>query len=173
LVSFRFCCVSFRFVWFRFRFILFRFCCVSFRFRFILFRFCWMADWKIFKIYGKIWLWKNKIIRILHQKAHHFPASCVLCKFLRFIEKKKLTVHQYYKWLCKTVHDLCLFLQTGNLPSSSCVSIRIFNLTSQIDIEWSRLCCFVGKKTKQTLTKRLYFTWDNNPQNANGGLKNL
>jgi hypothetical protein len=28
-----------------------------------------------------------------------------------------------------------LFLQTGNLPSSSCVSIRIFNLTSQIDIE--------------------------------------
>ena len=29
-----------------------------------------------------------------------------------------------------------LFLQTGNLPSSSCVSIRIFNLTS--------LCCFMG-----------------------------
>jgi hypothetical protein len=23
------------------------------------------------------------------KKAHHFPASCVLCKFLRFIEKKK------------------------------------------------------------------------------------
>jgi hypothetical protein len=37
-----------------------------------------------------------------------------------------------------------LFLQTGNLPSSSCVSIRIFNLTSQIDIEWCRLCCFMG-----------------------------
>ena len=36
-----------------------------------------------------------------------------------------------------------LFLQTGNLPSSSCVSIRIFNLTSQIDIEWCRLCCFM------------------------------
>jgi hypothetical protein len=32
-----------------------------------------------------------------------------------------------------------LFLQTGNLLSSSCVSIRIFNLTSQIDIEWCRL----------------------------------
>jgi hypothetical protein len=28
-----------------------------------------------------------------------------------------------------------LFLQTGNLPSSSSVSIRIFNLTSQINIE--------------------------------------
>jgi hypothetical protein len=42
-----------------------------------------------FKIYGKIWLWKKKIIRISYQKAHHFPASCVLCKFLRFIEKKK------------------------------------------------------------------------------------
>ena len=38
----------------------------------------------------------------------------------------------------------CLFLQTGNLPSSSCVSIRIFNLTSQIDIKWCRLCCFMG-----------------------------
>jgi hypothetical protein len=37
-----------------------------------------------------------------------------------------------------------LFLQTGNLPSSSCVSIIIFNLTSQIDIEWCRLCCFMG-----------------------------
>jgi hypothetical protein len=37
-----------------------------------------------------------------------------------------------------------LFLQTGNLPSSSSVSIRIFNLTSQIYIEWCRLCCFVG-----------------------------
>jgi hypothetical protein len=37
-----------------------------------------------------------------------------------------------------------LFLQTGILPSSSCVSILIFNLTSQIDIEWCRLCCFMG-----------------------------
>jgi hypothetical protein len=37
-----------------------------------------------------------------------------------------------------------LFLQTDNLLSSSCVSIRIFNLTSQIDIEWCRLCCFMG-----------------------------
>ena len=45
-----------------------------------------VADWKTFKIYGKI-------IRISYQKAHHFPASCVLCKFLRFIEKKK------YIWL--------------------------------------------------------------------------
>jgi hypothetical protein len=40
-----------------------------------------------------------------------------------------------------------LFLQTGNLPSSSCVSIRIINLTSQIDIEWCRLCCFMGYST--------------------------
>jgi hypothetical protein len=48
-----------------------------------------VADWKTFKIYGKIWLWKKKIIRISDQKAHHFPASCVLCKFLRFIEKKR------------------------------------------------------------------------------------
>jgi hypothetical protein len=48
-----------------------------------------VADWKTFKIYGKIWLWKKIIIRISYQKAHHFPASCVLCKFLRFIEKKK------------------------------------------------------------------------------------
>jgi hypothetical protein len=37
-----------------------------------------------------------------------------------------------------------LFLQTGNLPSSSCVSIRIFSLTSQIDTAWCRLCCFMG-----------------------------
>ena len=29
------------------------------------------------------------------------------------------------------------------------------------------------KKTKHTLMKRLFFTSDNNPQNANGGLKNL
>jgi hypothetical protein len=48
-----------------------------------------VADWKTFKIYGKIWLWKKKIIRISYQKAHHFPASCVLCKFLRFNEKEK------------------------------------------------------------------------------------
>jgi hypothetical protein len=41
-----------------------------------------------------------------------------------------MTVHQYDKWLCKTVHDLCLFLQTGNLPSSSCVSIRILDKES-------------------------------------------
>jgi hypothetical protein len=52
-----------------------------------------VADWKTFKIYGKIWLWKKKIIRISYQKAHHFPAFCVLCKYLRFIEKKK------YIWL--------------------------------------------------------------------------
>jgi hypothetical protein len=36
-----------------------------------------------------------------------------------------------------------LFLQTGNLPNSSCVSIRIFTSTSQIDIEWCRLCCYM------------------------------
>jgi hypothetical protein len=36
-----------------------------------------VADWKTFKIYGKIWPWKKRIIRILYQKAHHFPASCV------------------------------------------------------------------------------------------------
>jgi hypothetical protein len=38
-----------------------------------------------------------------------------------------------------------LFLQTGNLPSS-CVSIRIFNLTSQIDIE-----CVVSWATRRSL----------------------
>jgi hypothetical protein len=32
---------------------------------------------------------RKEIIRISYRKAHHFPASCVLCKFLRFIEKKK------------------------------------------------------------------------------------
>ena len=37
-----------------------------------------------------------------------------------------------------------LFLQTGNLPSSSCVSIIIFNLTSQLDTAWCKLCCFMG-----------------------------
>jgi hypothetical protein len=31
----------------------------------------------------------------------------------------------------------------------------------------------MNKKTKQTLTKRFFFTWDNNPQNISGGLKNL
>ena len=36
-----------------------------------------VVDWKTFKIYGKIWLWKKKIIRISYKKAHHFPASCV------------------------------------------------------------------------------------------------
>ena len=36
---------------------------------------------------------KKRIIRISYEKAHHFPASCVLCKFLRFLEKKK------YIWL--------------------------------------------------------------------------
>ena len=30
----------------------------------------------------------------------------------------------------------------------------------------------INKKNKQTLTKRFFFTWDNNPQNASGGLKN-
>jgi hypothetical protein len=39
-----------------------------------------------------------------------------------------------------------LFSQTGNLPSSSCVSIRIFNLTSQIDIE-----CVVSWATWRSL----------------------
>ena len=31
----------------------------------------------------------------------------------------------------------------------------------------------LNKKTNQTLTKLLFFTQDNNPQNASGGLKNL
>ena len=31
----------------------------------------------------------------------------------------------------------------------------------------------INKKTKQTLTKQFFFTRDNNPQNASGGLKNL
>ena len=31
----------------------------------------------------------------------------------------------------------------------------------------------INKKTKQTLKKRFFFTWGNNPQNASGGLKNL
>ena len=50
------------------------------------------CQWRIekpLKFTEKIWLWKKKIIRISYQKAHHIPASCVLCKFLRFIEKKK------------------------------------------------------------------------------------
>jgi hypothetical protein len=39
-----------------------------------------------------------------------------------------------------------LFLQTGNLPSSSCVSIRIFNLTSQIAVD-----CVVAWATRRSL----------------------
>ena len=31
----------------------------------------------------------------------------------------------------------------------------------------------MNEKTKQTITKRFFFTRDNNPQNASGGLKNL
>ena len=43
------------------------------------------------------------------------------------------------------VHIVYFFkLVKHNLTSSWCVSIRIFNLTSQIDIEWCRLCCFMG-----------------------------
>ena len=52
-----------------------------------------VTDWKTFKIYAEDLAIEEKIIRISYQKAHHFPASCVLCKFLRFIEKKK------YIWL--------------------------------------------------------------------------
>jgi hypothetical protein len=90
LVSFLLCLVSFRFVSFLFRFLFYnhQYGTLS----------CEMLeDWKTFKIYGKIWLWKKKITRISYQKAHHVPASCVLCKFLRFIEKKK------YIWLPSTV----------------------------------------------------------------------
>ena len=54
-----------------------------------------VADWKTFIIYGKIWLWKTKIIRISYKKAHPFPASCVLCTLLRFIEKKKYIIQIY------------------------------------------------------------------------------
>jgi hypothetical protein len=53
-------------------------------------------------------------------------------------EKKKHTTQQ------KKQGSHSLFLQTGNLSSSSCVFISIFNLTSQIYIEWCRLCCFMG-----------------------------
>jgi hypothetical protein len=67
---------------------------------------------------------------------------CCAC-FFPFFQLLSMTVHQYDKWLCKIVHDLCWF-DLGILPSSSCVSIRIFNLTSQIYIEWCRLCCFMG-----------------------------
>jgi len=52
--------------------------------------------------------------------------------------RKKNTQHNKKK---QGSHSL--FLQTGNLSSSSCVCIIIFNITSQIDIEWCRLCCFM------------------------------
>ena len=57
---------------------------------------------------------------------------------------KKLKKWEKTRTTQQKTRSTCLFLQTGNLPSSSCVSIRIFNLTSQIDIEWCRLCCFMG-----------------------------
>jgi hypothetical protein len=50
------------------------------------------CQWQIekpLKFTGRFGYGRKKIIRISYQKAHHFPASCVLCKFLRFIEKKK------------------------------------------------------------------------------------
>jgi hypothetical protein len=82
-----------------------------------------VADWKTFKIYWKIWLWKKNLISISYEKAHHFPASCVLCKFLRFLEKKK------YIWLIpnplsmkrrstKSPHDL----QYGGNPHHEAIS---------------------------------------------------
>jgi hypothetical protein len=43
----------------------------------------------LLKFTGRFGYGIKKIIRISYQKAHHFPASCVLCKFLRFVEKKK------------------------------------------------------------------------------------
>jgi hypothetical protein len=65
-----------------------------------------VADWKTFKIYGKIWLWKKKIIRISYKKTHHFPASCVLCKFLRFIEKNLTTVLPVlFKYCCNYCYN--------------------------------------------------------------------
>jgi hypothetical protein len=48
-----------------------------------------VADWKTFKTYWKIWLEKKTIIRISYKKSHDFLSTYVLCKFLRFIEKKK------------------------------------------------------------------------------------
>jgi hypothetical protein len=50
------------------------------------------CQWQIekpLKFKGRLGYGRKKIIRISYKKVHHFPASCVLCKFLRFVEKKK------------------------------------------------------------------------------------
>ena len=75
-----------------------------------------------------------------------FTINWLFCPY-RSNQHRSWTVlhsHLSYWWTVKKQGPHSLFLQTGNLPSSLCVSIRIFNLTSQIDIEWCRLCCFMG-----------------------------
>jgi hypothetical protein len=116
----------------------FRFCCVSFRFISVSFlvlqspasqgiiRHLFIAKYnayvrkgtcnpqnasgrlKNFKIYGKIWLWKKIIIRISYQKAHHFPASCVLCKFLRFIDLLMFSLFRFVSVVSRFVSLLVL-----------------------------------------------------------------
>ena len=101
-----------------------------------------VADWKTFKIYGKIWLWKKKIIRISYQKAHHFPASCVLCKFLRFIEQKK------YIWLIP--NPLSRKWQVNKVTPWSSIrwkptpwsNLRVAHETTPLDIYFVVLCVF-------------------------------
>jgi hypothetical protein len=65
-----FCFVSLRFVSFLLYHVLYLLWLVSFRFA----------------------SFRKKIIRISYEKAYHFPVSCVLCKFLRFIEKNRYQI---------------------------------------------------------------------------------
>ena len=71
--------------------------------------------------------------------AHRLASSIVLSQLV-FIQQMGQKHAQHNKK--QGPHSL--FLQTGILPSSSCVSIKNYNFTSQIYIEWCRLCCFMG-----------------------------
>jgi hypothetical protein len=113
---------------------IFLFCFASFRFCFILFRFCFVSfRFCLFRFVSFLFRF------LFYNHPWKGDSATKLSSLSRDKESGLVTVHLYDKWLCKTVHDLCLFLQTGNMPSRSSVSIRISNLTSQIDIEWSRL----------------------------------
>jgi hypothetical protein len=69
-------------------------------------RYLFVKVWKILmethELLGRLPVWRNKLCGPCF-------LLCCACFFPFFFQLLSMTVHQYDKWLCKTVDDLCWF----------------------------------------------------------------
>ena len=105
------------------------------------------------ELLGRLPVWRNKLCG---------PCFLLCCAcFFSFFQLLSMTVHQYDKWLCKTVHDLCWFDlhgQNNQLIVNFILCQGNLNFCSGALIQFVDLKCYGNQRCEYTsLWKPNYF----------------